>query len=72
MQAGKKNKDSHSHAMLGQNRQVIFKEDMYDVIHNAHKMGQKHRGYKGTFNKVSQCIEGKIFSFMREALPQSK
>ena len=40
--------------MLGQNRQVIFKEDMYDVIRNAHKNGSKHRGYKGTFNKV--CI----------------
>ena len=38
--------------MLGQHRQVIFKEDMFDVIDNAHKYGEKHRGYKGTFKKV--------------------
>eukprot|EP00794_Sanderia_malayensis_P003647 gene3647-4164_t len=49
---GKKSKDSH--AMLGQNRQVIFKEDIYDVILNCHKNGEKHRGYKGTFNKINE------------------
>lgn len=38
--------------MLGQNRQVIFKEDMYDVINDAHIHGTKHLGYKGTFKKV--------------------
>ena len=38
--------------MLGENRQVIFKEDMFDVISNAHINGGRHRGYKGTFNKV--------------------
>eukprot|EP00795_Rhopilema_esculentum_P014248 gene14248-5274_t len=48
------NKGRENHAMLGQNRQVIFKEDMYDVIQNAHKNGSKHRGYKGTFNKINE------------------
>ena len=41
-----------SHSMLGQHRQVIFKEDMFGVIENAHKNNERHRGYKGTFNKV--------------------
>ncbi|XP_047136157.1 SCAN domain-containing protein 3 [Hydra vulgaris] len=48
-----KDKSSASHAMLGQNRQLIFKEDMFDVIEAAHKNGSKHRGYKGTFVKLS-------------------
>lgn len=39
--------------MLGEHRQVIFKEDMYQVIHSAHVNGERHRGYKGTFKKVS-------------------
>ena len=38
--------------MLGHHRQVIFKEDMFGVIENAHKNNDRHRGYKGTFNKV--------------------
>lgn len=46
-------KNKITHAMLGQHRQVIFKEDMFDVIDNAHKHGHKHRGYKGTFKKIS-------------------
>ena len=26
---------------------------MFDVIDNAHRHGEKHRGYKGTFKKIS-------------------
>lgn len=48
-----KDKAKSSHAMLGQHRQVIFKEDMFDVIDNAHKNGERHRGYKGTFKKIN-------------------
>ena len=43
--------------MLGQHRQVIFKEDMYSVINIAHVNGERHRGYKGTFNKVNFLLD---------------
>ena len=47
--------------MLGQFRQVIFKEDMYDVIHNAHIQGTKHLGYKGTYKKVIVCFPKEVY-----------
>lgn len=48
-----KDKSKSSHSMLGEHRQVIFKEDMFGVIDSAHKTGEKHRGYKGTFKKIN-------------------
>ena len=48
-----KDRSKMSHAMLGQHRQVIFKEDMFDVIDNAHRNNDRHRGYKGTFRKIN-------------------
>uniref|UniRef100_A0A7M5UYT5 Integrase catalytic domain-containing protein n=1 Tax=Clytia hemisphaerica TaxID=252671 RepID=A0A7M5UYT5_9CNID len=48
-----KDKNKQEHAMLGQHRQVIFKEDMYSVINTAHVNGERHRGYKGTFSKIN-------------------